>query len=156
MYGTLHLLMWELTFTQSKSWVLSNYNNRKFLSIGDFCTNLILIVKEPESQENAISNPYFKFSLWYCSFPVKILLQKQKAAEFFKNFRWNFPEKNPAGFTFRRSIVCNIGYRPIQVGNKIIHILICRWYYASKMLEMLDTVFFILRKKNNQLTFLHV
>jgi len=30
------------------------------------------------------------------------------------------------------------------------------WYYASKLLEMFDTVFFILRKKNNQLTFLHV
>ena len=88
--------MWELTFTQSKSWVLSHYNNQKFLSIGDFCTNLIIIAKEPESQENAISNPYLKFSLWYCSFPVKILLQKQRAAEFFKNFRWNFPEKTPS------------------------------------------------------------
>ena len=31
-----------------------------------------------------------------------------------------------------------------------------RLYYASKLLEMFDTVFFILRKKNNQLTFLHV
>ena len=31
-----------------------------------------------------------------------------------------------------------------------------RWYYASKLLEMLDTVFFVIRKKNSQLTFLHV
>lgn len=30
------------------------------------------------------------------------------------------------------------------------------WYYASKLLEMFDTVFFILRKKEKQLTFLHV
>ncbi|XP_070557474.1 very long chain fatty acid elongase 4-like [Ptychodera flava] len=30
------------------------------------------------------------------------------------------------------------------------------WYYFSKCIEMLDTVFFILRKKNNQLSFLHV
>ncbi|KAK6186354.1 hypothetical protein SNE40_008405 [Patella caerulea] len=30
------------------------------------------------------------------------------------------------------------------------------WFYFSKVLEMLDTVFFILRKKNNQVSFLHV
>ncbi|CAB4021176.1 elongation of very long chain fatty acids 4 [Paramuricea clavata] len=30
------------------------------------------------------------------------------------------------------------------------------WFYLSKYYEMLDTVFFILRKKNNQITFLHV
>lgn len=30
------------------------------------------------------------------------------------------------------------------------------WYYFSKLVEFLDTVFFILRKKSNQLTFLHV
>ncbi|KAB7507182.1 Elongation of very long chain fatty acids protein 4, partial [Armadillidium nasatum] len=30
------------------------------------------------------------------------------------------------------------------------------WYYMSKLIEFTDTLFFILRKKNNQLTFLHV
>ncbi|CAG9134625.1 unnamed protein product [Plutella xylostella] len=30
------------------------------------------------------------------------------------------------------------------------------WYYFSKLLEFCDTFFFILRKKNEQLTFLHV
>lgn len=30
------------------------------------------------------------------------------------------------------------------------------WYYISKLLEFCDTFFFILRKKNQQLTFLHV
>ncbi|XP_046395830.1 elongation of very long chain fatty acids protein 4-like isoform X1 [Ischnura elegans] len=30
------------------------------------------------------------------------------------------------------------------------------WYYFSKLLEFCDTFFFILRKKENQLTFLHV
>lgn len=30
------------------------------------------------------------------------------------------------------------------------------WYYFSKLLEFMDTVFFILRKKNNQVSFLHV
>ncbi|XP_076462561.1 very long chain fatty acid elongase 4-like [Babylonia areolata] len=30
------------------------------------------------------------------------------------------------------------------------------WYFFSKIIEYLDTIFFIWRKKNNQLTFLHV
>ncbi|CAL4091073.1 unnamed protein product, partial [Meganyctiphanes norvegica] len=30
------------------------------------------------------------------------------------------------------------------------------WYYISKCIEFADTLFFILRKKNNQLTFLHI
>jgi len=30
------------------------------------------------------------------------------------------------------------------------------WYFASKIVEFLDTFFFILRKKNNQISFLHV
>ncbi|KAK3699160.1 hypothetical protein QZH41_011882, partial [Actinostola sp. cb2023] len=30
------------------------------------------------------------------------------------------------------------------------------WFYISKILEFLDTFFFILRKKNNQISFLHV
>ncbi|XP_032221880.2 elongation of very long chain fatty acids protein 4 isoform X2 [Nematostella vectensis] len=30
------------------------------------------------------------------------------------------------------------------------------WFYFSKIIEFLDTMFFILRKKNNQISFLHV
>lgn len=30
------------------------------------------------------------------------------------------------------------------------------WYFFSKIIDLIDTVFFILRKKNNQMTFLHV
>ena len=30
------------------------------------------------------------------------------------------------------------------------------FYYFSKIIELLDTVIFILRKKNSQVTFLHV
>ncbi|XP_042561380.1 elongation of very long chain fatty acids protein 2 isoform X2 [Clupea harengus] len=30
------------------------------------------------------------------------------------------------------------------------------WYYFSKLIEFLDTIFFVLRKKNSQITFLHV
>ena len=30
------------------------------------------------------------------------------------------------------------------------------WYYFSKVIEFMDTIFFVLRKKRNQITFLHV
>lgn len=30
------------------------------------------------------------------------------------------------------------------------------YYYMCKIIELLDTVFFILRKKDNQVTFLHM
>ncbi|XP_015210453.1 very long chain fatty acid elongase 2 [Lepisosteus oculatus] len=30
------------------------------------------------------------------------------------------------------------------------------WYYFSKLIEFLDTIFFVLRKKNSQISFLHV
>ncbi|XP_041698021.1 ELOVL fatty acid elongase 8a isoform X1 [Coregonus clupeaformis] len=33
---------------------------------------------------------------------------------------------------------------------------VCWWFYFSKVIELSDTLFFILRKKNSQLTFLHV
>uniref|UniRef100_A0A4W5LIN0 Elongation of very long chain fatty acids protein n=1 Tax=Hucho hucho TaxID=62062 RepID=A0A4W5LIN0_9TELE len=33
---------------------------------------------------------------------------------------------------------------------------VCWWFFFSKVIELADTVFFILRKKNSQLTFLHV
>ncbi|CAL9696345.1 unnamed protein product [Knipowitschia caucasica] len=33
---------------------------------------------------------------------------------------------------------------------------VCWWFFFSKVIELIDTIFFILRKKNNQLTFLHV
>ncbi|KAF7218973.1 elongation of very long chain fatty acids protein 7-like, partial [Nothobranchius furzeri] len=32
----------------------------------------------------------------------------------------------------------------------------CWWFFLSKVIELSDTLFFILRKKNSQLTFLHV
>ncbi|XP_022106344.1 elongation of very long chain fatty acids protein 4-like [Acanthaster planci] len=33
---------------------------------------------------------------------------------------------------------------------------VCWWFFFSKVIELLDTVIFILRKKNSQITFLHV
>lgn len=38
--------------------------------------------------------------------------------------------------------------------DKIIYVL--WWYYFSKLIEFMDTIFFILRKNNHQITFLHI
>ncbi|XP_028412916.1 elongation of very long chain fatty acids protein 4-like [Dendronephthya gigantea] len=57
----------------------------------------------------------------------------------------------------------NAGYnyicQRVIVSNEPQHLQIAKvlwWFYVSKYYEMLDTVFFILRKKPNQITFLHV
>ncbi|KAM8874510.1 ELOVL fatty acid elongase 8b isoform 2-T2 [Spinachia spinachia] len=39
---------------------------------------------------------------------------------------------------------------PLRMAN------VCWWFFFSKVIELADTIFFIMRKKNNQLTFLHV
>ncbi|XP_003964216.1 very long chain fatty acid elongase 5 [Takifugu rubripes] len=49
---------------------------------------------------------------------------------------------------------CQSTHGPQEVDKKIINIL--WWYYFSKLLEFMDTFFFILRKNNHQVTFLHV
>lgn len=45
--------------------------------------------------------------------------------------------------------ICNFFFG-LQIANAV------WWYYFSKLLEFCDTFFFILRKKEKQLTFLHV
>uniref|UniRef100_A0A3Q1JD50 Elongation of very long chain fatty acids protein n=1 Tax=Anabas testudineus TaxID=64144 RepID=A0A3Q1JD50_ANATE len=32
---------------------------------------------------------------------------------------------------------------------------VCWWFYFSKVIDLIDTIFFILKKKNSQLTFIH-
>nr|UJI64959.1 fatty acid elongase 5 [Clupeichthys perakensis] len=41
-----------------------------------------------------------------------------------------------------------------EADNQIVRVL--WWYYFSKLIEFMDTFFFILRKNNHQITFLHV
>ncbi|CAL8344910.1 unnamed protein product [Lota lota] len=53
------------------------------------------------------------------------------------------------GYTFRCDLV---DYSPS--GTRMA--ATCWLYYFSKFIEMLDTIFFVLRKKNSQVTFLHV
>ncbi|CAD1475277.1 unnamed protein product, partial [Heterotrigona itama] len=49
--------------------------------------------------------------------------------------------------------------QPVDYSNNPIALRMthgCWWYYFSKFTEFFDTIFFVLRKKNNQITRLHV
>ncbi|XP_022112033.1 elongation of very long chain fatty acids protein 4-like isoform X2 [Acanthaster planci] len=51
------------------------------------------------------------------------------------------------------------GCQPVDYSNSELGLRmarVCWWYFFSKVIEVMDTIFFILRKKNNQITFLHV
>lgn len=55
----------------------------------------------------------------------------------------------------RYSLLC----QPVDYSNSPLALRMARvywWFFFSKVIELCDTMFFILRKKNNQLTFLHV
>uniref|UniRef100_A0A3Q3WQG1 Elongation of very long chain fatty acids protein n=1 Tax=Mola mola TaxID=94237 RepID=A0A3Q3WQG1_MOLML len=52
------------------------------------------------------------------------------------------------------SFYCQNTHSEQEVDRKIINVL--WWYYFSKLIEFMDTFFFILRKNNHQITFLHV
>ncbi|XP_046400881.1 elongation of very long chain fatty acids protein AAEL008004 [Ischnura elegans] len=72
------------------------------------------------------------FSLWLCTLPF---------------------QKGALWYLFRN------GCQPIDGPNTSIASAISNgawWYFFSKVIELLDTVFFVLRKKQNQVTFLHV
>lgn len=55
------------------------------------------------------------------------------------------------GYSFRCDIV---DYSQSPRAMRMVHT--CWLYYFSKFIELLDTIFFVLRKKNSQVTFLHV
>ncbi|XP_061601964.1 elongation of very long chain fatty acids protein 5 [Cololabis saira] len=50
--------------------------------------------------------------------------------------------------------LCQDTHSAPEVDNKVINVL--WWYYFSKLIEFMDTFFFILRKNNHQITFLHI
>ncbi|XP_055568146.1 elongation of very long chain fatty acids protein 4-like isoform X2 [Falco biarmicus] len=53
------------------------------------------------------------------------------------------------------SYLCQpVDYSQSELGMRMARV--CWWFFFSKVIELLDTVFFILRKKQDQVTFLHV
>ncbi|XP_053107697.1 elongation of very long chain fatty acids protein 4-like [Hemicordylus capensis] len=47
-----------------------------------------------------------------------------------------------------------VDYSQSELGMRMARV--CWWFFFSKVIELLDTILFILRKKNEQVTFLHV
>ncbi|XP_071104409.1 very long chain fatty acid elongase 7-like [Haliotis cracherodii] len=53
------------------------------------------------------------------------------------------------------SLACQaVDYSSDPMSVRLAHV--CWWFYFSKLIELLDTVFFVLRKKGSQISFLHV
>nr|UTO68441.1 elongation of very long chain fatty acids protein 1 [Daphnia magna] len=68
---------------------------------------------------------------------------------------WMFWESNRVTWFNGYSIICQpVDYSLNEDALRIIFIGYC--LYISKLIDFLDTLFFILRKKDNQITFLHV
>ncbi|CAF4241384.1 unnamed protein product [Rotaria sordida] len=58
-------------------------------------------------------------------------------------------------FKDRYSFLC----QPVDYSNRMTAIRACEacwWYYIMKIVDLIDTIIFVLRKKDNQITFLHV
>ncbi|XP_065441029.1 very long chain fatty acid elongase 2 isoform X2 [Chrysemys picta bellii] len=65
--------------------------------------------------------------------------------------------KNRPAFSLRgHLIVYNLGVTVLSLYMLIEVAKVLWWYYFSKAIEFMDTIFFVLRKKNSQITFLHV
>lgn len=69
---------------------------------------------------------------------------------------WLFYELSRfAWFSGNYSLICQpVDYSYSESGYRIMRA--GYWFYMSKFVDFLDTVFFVLRKKNNQITILHV
>ncbi|XP_075887713.1 ELOVL fatty acid elongase 8a [Nelusetta ayraudi] len=66
-----------------------------------------------------------------------------------------FYEFTASSWLARYSLLCQpVDYSSSSLAMRMARV--CWWFYFSKVIELSDTVFFILRKKNSQLTFLHV
>ncbi|KAG9510891.1 Elongation of very long chain fatty acids protein 4, partial [Fragariocoptes setiger] len=68
---------------------------------------------------------------------------------------WMVLELSYCAYKLKYGIPCQL----VNVSNDPYEMRIARviwWYFMSKLFEFSDTLFFILRKKNNQLSFLHV
>ncbi|XP_032380724.1 elongation of very long chain fatty acids protein 4 isoform X1 [Etheostoma spectabile] len=78
---------------------------------------------------------------------------------------YNFAMVGLSGYMFYEFLVTswlsNYSYlcQPVDYSNSKLAVRMakaCWWFFFSKVIELSDTLFFILRKKNSQLTFLHI
>jgi len=68
---------------------------------------------------------------------------------------WLFYECLMGGWLFEYSFKCQpVDYSNSKTATRMVHA--CWWYYFSKFTEFMDTIFFVLRKKNQHVSTLHV
>jgi len=68
---------------------------------------------------------------------------------------WLFYEYGQGGWFHSYSFRCQpVDYSRSEVAMRMLHV--CWWYYFSKFTEFFDTFFFVLRKKFDQVSLLHV
>ncbi|XP_075150573.1 very long chain fatty acid elongase AAEL008004 isoform X2 [Haematobia irritans] len=68
---------------------------------------------------------------------------------------WIFYECLMGGWWGNYNFTCQpVEYEDSPRVNRMVHA--CWWYYFSKFTEFMDTIFFVLRKKQSQITTLHV
>ncbi|XP_053602710.1 very long chain fatty acid elongase AAEL008004-like [Plodia interpunctella] len=68
---------------------------------------------------------------------------------------WIFYEYMMSGWWGHYNFTCQpVDYSRSPLAMRMVNV--CWWYYFSKFTEFLDTVFFIMRKKNDQVSTLHV
>lgn len=100
--------------------------------------------------------PVDDFQLLYCSvkrgYKWKCQLVDTSDDPYEYRVRWAMPIR-VINFYFLLTVWCTFN-SILRFSRQIASAL--WWYYISKLVEFLDTFFFILRKKNNQLSFLHV
>ncbi len=69
---------------------------------------------------------------------------------------WLFYEFGRYGwFSGNYSLVCQpVDYSDNEAAFRVARA--CYWFYISKFIDFFDTIFFVLRKKSNQITMLHI
>ncbi|XP_012350815.1 elongation of very long chain fatty acids protein AAEL008004 isoform X3 [Apis florea] len=68
---------------------------------------------------------------------------------------WLFYESLMGGWWGHYSFRCQpVDYSDNPIAIRMVHA--CWWYYFSKFTEFMDTIFFVLRKKNDHVSILHV
>ncbi|KAG7264431.1 hypothetical protein CRUP_011911, partial [Coryphaenoides rupestris] len=128
----------EMEFVNVKSYVALLYDS--FIQNADARTGSWLLMSSPLPQTIIIAAYIFFVTSW-----GPRLMEHRKAFDLkgFMMAGWG------TGYTYRCDLV---DYSPS--GTRMA--ATCWLYYFSKFIEMLDTIFFVLRKRNSQVTFLHV
>ncbi|GCB63415.1 hypothetical protein scyTo_0007385 [Scyliorhinus torazame] len=107
----------------------------------------------------------FLIYLLICKYGPKYMLSREPFHLKYVLLVYNFALVAISAYIFWEflvtSIRANYSYlcEPVDYSNSELGLRmanVCWWFFFSKVIELMDTIFFILRKKYNQVTFLHV